>query len=101
MKKLTTKLFSTLSLLLLLSASTSFAGELKTVRLAVDKMTCDMCPITVKRALKNIDGVSNVTAKYEGDNIGWAEVTYDTEKTSIEDLTFATDEAGYPSRLMQ
>lgn len=103
MKKLTTKLATTLglSILLLLSSSTTFAGEMKTVKLAVDKMTCNMCPITVKRALKKIDGVADVTAKYEGDNNGWAEVTYDAEKASIDDLTFAIEEAGYPSRLNQ
>ena len=103
MKKPITKLVSTLGFLVLLSlsASVAFAGEMKTIKLAVDKMTCNMCPITVKKALKKIDGVSIVTAKYEGDNNGWAEVTFDTEKTSIEDLTFATEEAGYPSRLIQ
>jgi len=77
------------------------AGELKTVTLSVDKMTCNMCPITVKKALRKVEGVTEVSAKYEGDGIGWATVTYDPSKVKIEDLTFATGQAGYPSRLKQ
>ena len=75
------------------------AGELKTVTLAVDGMTCSMCPITVKKALRKVQGVSDVTAKYEGDGVGWAKVTYDPAKVSVKDLTHATAQAGYPSRL--
>jgi len=75
------------------------AGELKTVTLAVDGMTCSMCPITVKKALRKVEGVSDVTVKYEGDGVGWAKVTYDPAKVSVKDLTHATAQAGYPSRL--
>jgi len=83
------------------TSSVALASELKTITLSVDKMTCNMCPITVKRALRKIDGVSEVSAKYEGDGIGWATVTYDPTKVKVEDLTFATEQAGYPSRLKQ
>ena len=75
------------------------AAELKTVTLAVDGMTCSMCPITVKKALRKVQGVNDVTAKYEGDGVGWAKVTYDPAKVSVKDLTHATAQAGYPSRL--
>jgi len=70
----------------------------KTVMLDVDGMTCNTCPITVKRALKNVDGVTDVTTKYEGKGVGWAKVTYNPAKVKVDDLTFATEEAGYPSR---
>ncbi len=73
--------------------------QLKTIKLDVDKMTCNMCPITVKKALRKLDGVVKAKAKYEGDGIGWAEVTYDPSKISPEDITSATEMAGYPSRL--
>ena len=88
----------TVTILLLMQISASVAGELKTVTLDVDKMTCNMCPVTVKKALKKIDGVTEVVAKYEGEGNGWAKVTYDPSKATIDDLTFATEEAGYPSR---
>ena len=87
--------------LLLMLAFTVNAAELKTVRLEVDKMTCNLCPLTVRTALKNVEGVEDVTAKYEGDGVGWAEVTFDPDKASVDDLTFATEMAGYPSRLKQ
>jgi len=86
---------------MLATSTVTLAAELKTVTLSVDKMTCNMCPITVKKALRKLDGVSEVSAKYEGDGIGWATVTYDPAKVKIEDLTFATEQAGYPSRLKQ
>lgn len=73
-------------------------AALKTVTLDVDGMTCNMCPITVKKALQKLDGVKDVTTKYEGNGIGWATVSYDPAKVKIDDLTFATQEAGYPSR---
>ena len=101
------KLFLILALGLLAVATTlgnataSVAAELKTITLSVDKMTCNMCPITVKKALRKVDGVSEVSAKYEGDGIGWATVTYDPSKVSVEDLTRATEQAGYPSRPKQ
>ncbi|NOX91293.1 MAG: mercuric transport protein periplasmic component [Gammaproteobacteria bacterium] len=86
---------------MLATSTAALAAELKTITLSVDKMTCNMCPITVKKALRKLDGVSEVSAKYEGDGIGWAMVTYDPAKVKIEDLTFATEQAGYPSRLKQ
>ncbi len=84
-----------------LGSSVAFASEhqFKTVLLEVDDMTCNLCPITVKRALRKIDGVKKVSAKYEGGGKGWAKITYDPKLTSVDDLTFATEEAGYPSRL--
>lgn len=86
-------------MILLTQLAVTVAGELKTVILDVDKMTCNMCPITVKKALKKIDGVTEVVAKYEGEGNGWAKVTFDPDKANVDDLTFATEEAGYPSRL--
>lgn len=83
----------------ILGSSAVFAATLKTVTLSVDKMTCNMCPITVKKALRKVDGVTNVVAKYEGDGDGWAKVTYDADKVDVDDLTFTTEQAGYPSRL--
>ncbi len=83
----------------LTTSATAQAAELKTIILSVDKMTCNMCPITVKKALRKVDGVREVSAEYEGDGKGWAKVTYDPSKVDVEGLIFATEQAGYPSRL--
>ena len=64
----------------------------KTVTLSVPGMTCSACPITVKAALKRVDGVSSVQVRYEERD---ATVTFDDEKTE------ATTNAGYPSTLKQ
>lgn len=93
-------IISTLLAMTLLLPAFTMASELKTVTLDVEKMTCNMCPITVKKALRKVDGVTEVSAKYEGDGKGWAKVTFDPSKSKVEDLTFATEQAGYPSRLL-
>ena len=86
---------------LMVGSSSVFAGEhhLKTVLLKVDDMTCNMCPITVKKALRKVVGVKDVSAKYEGGGEGWAKVTYDPKLVDVDTLTLTTTEAGYPSHL--
>ncbi len=73
------------------------AEERQTVTLQVENMTCGSCPFTVKMALKQVDGVEKVIAKYEGRGEGWAKVTFDPQKTDVESLVKATTNAGYPS----
>lgn len=88
-----------ISLLTLGISATCWAAELKTVTLSVDKMTCNMCPYTVKKAIKKLQGISEVTAKYEGEGNGWVKVSYDPDKVAVEEMTFATEMAGYPSQV--
>lgn len=75
----------------------AFAGE-KTVALDVPGMTCDLCPLTIKKVLSKVPGVSNVSASYEKKE---AVVTFDDTKTSVGALTKATANAGYPSKPKQ
>lgn len=66
----------------------------QTVTLSVPGMTCAACPITVKKALTRVDGVSKAEVSF---NKRQAVVTYDDTKTDVETLTRATADAGYPS----
>lgn len=66
----------------------------QTVTLSVPGMTCASCPITVKMALSKVDGVSKTDVSYEKRA---AVVTFDDAKTSVQKLTQATTDAGYPS----
>jgi len=66
----------------------------KTVTLAVPGMTCAACPITVKQAISKVDGVAKVDVKFDQRE---AVVTYDDAKASVQKLTQATENAGYPS----
>ncbi|MFY3776123.1 mercury resistance system periplasmic binding protein MerP [Marinobacter salsuginis] len=70
----------------------------QTVTLSVPGMTCSACPITVKAALNRVEGVTSVKVRYEERD---ATVTFDDAKTTVEALTQATTNAGYPSTLKQ
>ena len=66
----------------------------RTVTLSVPGMTCAACPITVKHALSHIPGVEKAEVRFEQRE---AIVTFDDGKTSVQALTKATADAGYPS----
>lgn len=68
----------------------------QTVTLSVRGMTCAACPITVKKALSKVEGVSKVEVSFEKRE---AIVTFDDAKTTVQALTQATADAGYPSDL--
>ena len=70
----------------------------QTVTLSVPGMTCATCPITVKKALAQMDGVIEANVTYEPKE---AVVTFDDAKTSVEALTEATKNAGYPSTVKE
>ena len=78
---------------LLLLASPAWAAP-KTVTLAVPGMTCATCPITVKKALIKVTGVSKVDVDLDKLQ---AVVTFDDARTTVAALTKATTDAGYPS----
>ncbi len=81
----------------LVYGANALASELQTVTFQVDNMTCSTCPYTVKKALKKVDGVKEITAKYEGHGEGWARVTYNPDMTDVKTLMSATTNAGYPA----
>lgn len=70
-------------------------AALKTVTLNVSGMTCEACPITVKKALEKVPGVSKVDVHYEKKQVV---VTYDDAKINVDALVKATTNAGYPSQ---
>jgi len=66
----------------------------QTVTLAVPGMTCAACPITVEKALSKVEGVSKADVNFDKRE---AVVTFDDAKASVQKLTKATEDAGYPS----
>lgn len=70
----------------------------QTVTLSVPDMTCSACPITVKMALSRVDGVETTDISFEERR---ATVTFDDTKTNVEALTQATENAGYPSSVIE
>lgn len=68
----------------------------QTVTLSVPGMTCAACPITVKKALSKVEGVSQVDVTFAKRE---AVVAFDDAKANVQKLTQATEDAGYPSRV--
>lgn len=69
----------------------------RTVTLSLPTMDCPVCPITVKKALGKVEGVSRAEVDFGKRQ---AVVQFDDAKTSIEALTRATTDAGYPSTVV-
>ena len=63
----------------------------KQTTFAIENMTCATCPITVKKALSKVEGVSKVDVGFEKRE---AVVTFDDTKASVQKLTKATADAG-------
>ncbi|MXS77396.1 mercury resistance system periplasmic binding protein MerP [Nitrosomonas sp. JL21] len=89
------KLFAALALAAIV---TPLWAATQTVTLSVPGMTCAACPITVKKALSKVEGVSKTEVSYEKRE---AVVTFDDAKSSVQKLTKATEDAGYPSSVKQ
>lgn len=90
-----TKLKSAIAVICLSVLAAPAWAASKTVTLNVPGMTCPVCPITVKKALNKVNGVSKVEVSYEKKE---ARVTFDDAKTDTKALVKATTDAGFPSK---
>lgn len=81
----------------LASTGPTSAAE-RTITLAVDNMTCELCPPIVKKSLARVPGVSKADVSAERHT---ATVVFDDHKTTPAALVAATTNAGYPSRPVQ
>lgn len=87
------KLLTLLSFVSVIAAPATWAAT-QTITLSVPGMTCAACPITVKKALSKVEGVSKTEVILEKREVV---VTFDDTKTNGLKLTKATEDAGYPS----
>ena len=88
------KFVKVLPAFLMLVAALPLLAASRTVKLDVPGMTCPVCPITVRKALRAVPGVTHVDVSFAKKE---AIVTYDDAKTNVAALTKATADAGYPS----
>lgn len=86
--------FAKLMALGLLTISAAFAADPRTATLDVKNMQCQMCAITVKKALQKIPGVEDAKVDLNRKN---ATVKFDPDKTNPDALAAATAKAGFPS----
>ena len=70
------------------------AAEPQTVVLDVQNMTCELCPITVKKALDKVPGVASIKIDF---NKKTATVKFDPDRANVATLIMATTHAGYPA----
>ncbi len=91
-----TPLQSTLAAAAFAVIATGAFGATKTVTLEVSRMVCPACPITVKKALQRVDGVTKAEVSFERKE---AVVTFDDVKTSEQALIKATTSVGFPSSI--
>ena len=86
------------AIILLLTSAGYTAAEERSVTLKVDGLTCPTCPYIVKQTLARVPGVSDVTVSFRKKI---AVVTFDDSKTNASELTAATANLGFPSRVIE
>ena len=72
----------------------ALAATPQTAVLDVQNMTCGLSPVTVKKSLEKVAGVSQARIDFVKKT---ATVTFDADKTNTTALTKATTDAGFPS----
>jgi Copper chaperone len=65
--------------------------NIKEVTLNVNGMTCRMCPLTIKTALKRLNGVVDANVSYENKE---AKVRYEEGKVTVDEMIKAIENAG-------
>jgi mercuric ion binding protein len=83
---------------LLLLGGSALAAEPRTVTLGVEQMTCAACPITVRKALSHVAGVTQSTVDLKAHT---ATVTFDPAETNPEALATAVSQAGFPAKVLR
>ena len=80
--------------LVALTPLAALAASPQTAVLDVQNMTCGLCPVTVKKSLEKVSGVSQARIDFAKKT---ATVTFNADKTNATVLIKATTDAGYPS----
>ena len=83
--------------IILAGASLAATAAPKTVILAIPSMDCPVCPVTVKKALSQVPGVSQANVNFDKRQ---AIVRFDDARTDVGALTESTKNAGYPSTVV-
>lgn len=76
----------------------AYAGQHREVTFTVEKMTCAVCPITVRKAMQRVDGVKDVTVDFAAKT---ATVVYDSDVTNAEQIGESSGSVGYPASVIE
>ncbi len=80
-----------------LSAGLPAISAEQTVSMNIERMSCALCPLTVRKAMERVDGVQHVNVDYDTKT---ATVTFDDSKTTATDVAQASTDVGYPATLV-
>jgi len=69
-------------------------ADVQSATFAVENMTCALCPVTVKKAMEQVNGVQSVEIDFASKT---ATVAFDPSVTTIEAIGAASANAGYPA----
>ena len=72
----------------------SMAMTPRTAVLDVQNMTCNLCPLTVRKSLQKVPGVTQAQIDFTRKT---ATVAFDGDRTTTAVLVKTTTDAGYPS----
>ena len=72
----------------------TLAATPQTAVLDVQNMSCAVCPITVKKSLQKVPGVSDANVDFDKKTVT---VKFDADKATTAALVKATTDAGFPS----
>jgi periplasmic mercuric ion binding protein len=76
------------------SPASQVSANEQTQLFKVEKMTCAACPITVKKAIKRVDGVKSVSVDFDAKT---AVVVFDPSITNVDEIAAASTDVGYPA----
>ena len=76
------------------STEVEAAAAEQMVTFAVEKMTCAVCPITVRKAMEKVEGVKSVAVDFDAKT---ATVAFDPAVTTPQQIGAASTNAGYPA----
>lgn len=77
-------------------STTTEVAATQSATLAVENMTCALCPVTVKKAMERVNGVRSVNIDFAAKT---ATVVFDPAVTSVEAIAAASTNAGYPATI--
>ena len=79
-------------------ASNIATPELSEKVFSIEKMTCKMCHITVRKAMEKVAGVVKATVDYDKKT---ATVLFDPKKANVDAIALASTNIGYPATLQK
>ena len=77
-----------------LSAALPAISAEQTVSMNIERMSCALCPVTVRKAIERVDGVQHVELDYDAKT---ATVTFDDSNTTSAEIAQASTDVGYPA----